>query len=124
MTDTPPTPDDDIDPVPLSEPGPGAAATGADQGPDDAPDPSDEDRKALLIRAVFMILFAILLNIAGWLLGAVTVLQFLWMFFARERNARLSSFGAAIGAWMAQVAQFQSAASEEKPFPWKPWPSA
>ncbi len=84
--------------------------------------PSDstetEGRKQIWLRGLFMVIFAILFNIAQGLLVACAVVQFLWMLFAKERNRAVADFGEGLGRWMQAVARFQSGASEDKPFPW------
>jgi hypothetical protein len=39
-----------------------------------------------------------------------------------ERNVFLAQLGYALSLWMADAARFLSGDSEDKPFPWKPWP--
>lgn len=73
-------------------------------------------------RGAIMVLFLICFSIAHWVLYAVTVVQFLWMLIASERNAFLASFGRSLGLWLAETAWFLSGDTEERPFPWRPWP--
>ena len=75
------------------------------------------------MRGLTSILFMILFSIANSLLGILTVVQFFWMLLTGERNVALMDFGASIGRWMSQVADFQAARTEERPFPWAPWPA-
>jgi len=74
-------------------------------------------------RGLFMLLFAIAFGIGQIVLNAIAVVQFLWLLFTREPNRRLSQFGLSLSKWLAEVAQFQCCATEEKPFPWRDWPS-
>ncbi len=73
-------------------------------------------------RGLFALIFIVLFAVAETLLTIVAVVQFGWMLFYRAPNARLRDFGVSLGAWMAQVARFQAAQSEDKPFPWADWP--
>jgi hypothetical protein len=75
-------------------------------------------------RGLIMLLFAIAFSIGQVVLNAVTVVQFLWLLFAGVPNRFLRGFGASLSAWLAAVARFMTCASEEKPFPWQPWPNA
>ena len=95
-----------------------------------APNPRDEDAKEqvmddrsydgnIWMRGLFMLILAFMFGIAEFILGAFAILQFLWMLFAKERNKFLADAGQAIGAWLHAVAQFQTGATDEKPFPWR-----
>jgi hypothetical protein len=74
------------------------------------------------MRGVYMIVLAILFAIAETVLLAVAVIQFAWMIVYRDRQPALASFGAALGAWLREVARYQSAQTEQRPFPWADWP--
>jgi hypothetical protein len=45
-----------------------------------------------------------------------------WLLVTGGRNVHLAAFGASLSAWASQVVRFVSCASEERPFPWAPWP--
>ena len=45
-----------------------------------------------------------------------------WLLFTREPNNHLARFGNSLVIWLADVARFQTCATDEKPFPWRPWP--
>lgn len=81
------------------------------------------DRRGIVLRGLTSILFMILFSFANSLLGILTVVQWFWMLLSGDRNVALMDFGAAIGRWMAQVADFQAARTDERPFPWSPWPA-
>ncbi len=82
------------------------------------------ESKQTWLRGLFMLLFIILFGIAETVLALMAVVQFFWLLFAKEPNAFLRDFGASLGRWMRDVANFQTGGTEEKPFPWKNWPSA
>ncbi|HBN32189.1 MAG: DUF4389 domain-containing protein [Rhodobacterales bacterium] len=87
-------------------------------------DKSDEHYKAepsIWMRGLFMLIFAVFFGLAETVLLAIAVVQFLWMIFAKEKNQALADFGVSVGKWLSQVAAFQTAATEEKPFPWGKW---
>lgn len=88
-------------------------------------DPQQErgESGSIWMRGLTSILFMILLNVANSLLGVLTVIQFFWMLITSERNLALKDFGASIGRWMGEVAAFQAAETDERPFPWAPWPA-
>lgn len=74
------------------------------------------------IRLLFMILFAFLYALAELVIVAVVVLQFFFVLFTREKNDRLLDLGEDLGVYIFQMLQFQTFNSEEKPFPFGPWP--
>lgn len=84
-------------------------------GEQDEPDQDD----SLLWRLLYMVLIAIMINLAQTVLVVVTVVQFVIMMISdRKPNERLADFGTDLGIWIAKAARFQTAASEVKPWPW------
>jgi hypothetical protein len=73
-------------------------------------------------RGLFMLFFAIAFSIAQMVLSAMTMVQFVWLLATRQRNENLARFGESLSTWLAGVARFQSCTSDDKPFPWRPWP--
>ena len=88
---------------------------------DDTDTTAASQNQAIWLRGLAMLIFAVLLYIAIWVLMAATLLQFLWMLFAGERNRPIADFGDSLSKWLAATARFQSGASEDKPFPWSAW---
>ena len=81
-------------------------------------------KRPIFMRGLFMLLLMIAFGIAQGLLWLVAIVQFLWLLFAGEPNAFLGRFGSSLALWLGETARFVSCASEIKPFPWAPWPSA
>lgn len=102
------TPEAENEPVPLPEPG-------ADETE------SYEPPESPWVRGLYMLVFAVLFEVAKWVLLVATVLQFLWLLISKERNAYIAEFGDSLSKWLASVARFQTAATEDKPFPWARW---
>jgi Domain of unknown function (DUF4389) len=73
-------------------------------------------------RGVFMLLFAIAFGIGQMVLNTMAVVQFLWLLVTRQRNEYLARFGVSLSNWFGEVSRFQSCSSDDKPFPWRPWP--
>ena len=87
---------------------------------DDRP-PADVGLKDLLPRILWIVIIAMLVSVAQSLLFAVSVLQVIIMVASKGRpNEELGDFGAMIGAWVAKATRYQSAASDQKPWPWTP----
>jgi hypothetical protein len=88
------------------------------KAPEDKPSASD-----VWMRGLFMLLFIAGFAIGQWLLNLLAIVQFVWLLIYREPNEFLARFGNSLSIWLAEVGRFQSCASDEKPFPWSPWPS-
>ena len=80
------------------------------------------DRRPIWIRGAFMIFFLIAFGIAQGLLALTAVVQFLSLLIAGKPNVFLTNFGRSLGLWLGETARFQSAATDERPFPWAAWP--
>lgn len=81
---------------------------------DDEPRPSEIWPRVLWI---FVIVFMI--SVAQTILLVVAVLQVIIMLTSKGKpNEELADFGCMVGAWVAKAARFQSAASDQKPWPW------
>lgn len=75
----------------------------------------------LWLRLLFMVLVAILMGVAQTVLHVVTLIQFITMLMDKGRpNASIAAFGASLGQWLSKAARFQTAQTEDKPWPWSP----
>lgn len=74
------------------------------------------------LRLVFMVLFVILLEIAGVVILATIVLQFLFAIITGSPNDNLRQLGSQIASYIYQTLQFLIYNTEEKPFPFAEWP--
>jgi len=79
---------------------------------------------AVWMRGLYMLLLALAFGVAQTLLCVTAIAQFLWLLFAGEGNGQLTRFGVSLARWLSEAARFLTLASEAKPFPWAPWPSA
>ncbi len=75
-------------------------------------------------RGLFMLICAILYNIAEMVLVAVAISQFLFKLFTGNENQQLKTLGRGLSIFFYQTMQFLTFNSEEKPFPFSPWPDA
>ena len=83
------------------------------------------ETESLWMRLVWIIILSLLIPIAQSVLTAATVLQFVLMVLhGKKPNTQVAWFGHALGDWLAQAARFQTAASEDKPWPWAPFTDA
>jgi len=86
-----------------------------------APDSKPTGRDVWM-RGLFMLIFMIGFAVGQWLLNLLAVIQFLWLLFAAEPNRFVVAFGSSLAQWLREVGHFLVCATDEKPFPWKPWP--
>lgn len=93
----------------------------SDEKPDQ-PSPEADARQAVFIRALFMILFVIIYYVAEWLVVAVAVFQFVVVLITAKPNPNLTAFGEGLSRFVYQTARFLTFNTEEKPFPFSPWP--
>lgn len=73
-------------------------------------------------RGLFILLFVFLLVIARVVTGAVVVIQFLFTVFSGQSNENLRYFGASLATFIYQTLLFVTYNSDNKPFPFAPWP--
>lgn len=75
----------------------------------------------LWLRLLWMILIGAMLGVAQTVLQITAIIQFILMVTRHGRpNAELAWFGTRMGDWMAKAVRYQTAADDEKPWPWTP----
>ena len=79
--------------------------------------------KTTWIRGLYILLFAIFYSIAEILVIAVVLFQFLSTLLTGNNNLQLLRFGRQLSDFVRQLLMFITYNSEEKPFPFGPWPS-
>ncbi len=78
--------------------------------------------KGTWMRLVYMILFAVIFNVAEVVTWAVVFIQFLFKLFSGSANERLQVFGGRLAAYLREIVVFLTFHSEHKPYPFAPWP--
>jgi len=73
-------------------------------------------------RGLFMVLFTLFYSVAEIVLAAVVIYQFVSAVFTGGVNVRLQTFGQALASYIYQVVQYLCFNSEERPYPFAPWP--
>lgn len=76
-----------------------------------------------LIRLVFMVIFAALLQVAIMVLWPVVALQFAFALISGKDNDGLRQFGKSLSTFVHQILDFLTYNTEAKPFPFQDWPS-
>jgi len=87
------------------------------------PEPPRDDPPAdpLGWRLLWMLIIAAMLSIAQTVHIAAAVVQFILMLTQGGKpNTELAWFGKRLGDWMAKAVRYQTAADDEKPWPWTP----
>jgi hypothetical protein len=74
------------------------------------------------IRGLFILLFAVIYSLAEILIVAVVVFQFLSTLLTAKNNHQLLRLGRSLSEFVKQVLLFVTYNTEEKPFPFGPWP--
>lgn len=82
------------------------------------PEPGATPKGSIWMRGLMMLIFAMLISLAQTILHMLTVLQFVLMLIDKGKpNARIAEFGKSLGGWLAKAAQFQTAQTESRPWP-------
>src|SRR5580658_4727188 len=75
------------------------------------------------MRFVYLVVFGIAFYLSIGLTFAASVFQFLAKLFSGASFEGLAEFGDNLGAYQAQVTRYLTFASDDKPFPFAPFPS-
>ena len=75
-------------------------------------------------RLVHMILFVVVFNVAELVVAFVVVVQFAFKLITGEANQQLAEFGDGLAAFFRQMIAFLTFRTDDKPFPFAPWPQA
>ncbi|GAA5316022.1 MAG: hypothetical protein AseanaTS_12270 [Candidatus Pelagadaptatus aseana] len=76
-----------------------------------------------LIRLVFMLVYAFLLQVALMVLWPVVVVQFGFALFTGSDNEQVRGFAKSLGMFVRQTMDFLTYNTDEKPFPFEDWPT-
>lgn len=82
-----------------------------------------QDRN-IWIRALFMVLFGVVMMITQWLVFLIAFVQFISRLLTGNVNLELRDLGDRIGAYLHQIVAFQTFHTEERPYPFAPFPPA
>lgn len=81
-------------------------------------------RGSTWMRLVFMIICAMLYQVAEFVVGVVIVVQFFWVLFTGATNPGLVETGQSLSTYAYQVLRYLTFNTEERPFPFDlRWPS-
>jgi len=74
-------------------------------------------------RFMYMVAFAFALQMGELVLMGIVIFQFAKYLLNGEPNQRLSRFSESLASYVYAVIRFLTFASDDKPFPFAPWPS-
>ncbi|MBB6523376.1 DUF4389 domain-containing protein [Pseudoteredinibacter isoporae] len=75
------------------------------------------------IRLVFMVIYSITLKLALLVLGLVAVVQFFIALIQGQANSDIIKFSESCAQFVLQSWRFLTFVSEDKPFPFRDWPT-
>jgi len=78
--------------------------------------------KGTWLRVIYMILFAVIFNVAELVTGVVVVIQFLFKLVTGKANAQLQNFGQNLATYFQQMVGFLTYHTEDMPYPFGDWP--
>jgi hypothetical protein len=80
------------------------------------------ERESILLRILWMLLFALVWQFAELLLAGVVLVQLGYRLFYGAPSAALLAFGDSLSQYLAQIGRFGTFNSDEKPWPLADWP--
>lgn len=78
--------------------------------------------KSTWMRALYMLLFAIIYSVSEIVLTAVVIFQFFTVLFTRKANERLLKLGQSLATFIYQIIQYLTFISDDRPYPFGAWP--
>ena len=76
------------------------------------------------LRFLFMVIYSVLIWLAGLVGTFVVILGFLWVLFTGEVNKQLRQAGQGIASYIYQIVRYLTFNTDSKPFPFgESWPS-
>jgi hypothetical protein len=79
--------------------------------------------ESIVLRILWMLVFALVWQVAQFLLGALVVVQLIYRLVYGAPNLSLMNFGDSLSQFLAQIGRFGSFHSEQKPWPFADWPT-
>jgi len=79
-------------------------------------------RTSTWVRGLYMLLFALIYSIAEILVAFIAIFQFFALLIAGRPMDRLVEFGDDLTVFVYEILQFVTFNSEDKPYPFGPWP--
>lgn len=87
-------------------------------------DANAAERQSIVLRIIWMLLFAIGWQVAEVLLLVVVLFQLGYRLIYGAPNAALLGFGDSLSQYLAQIGRFETFNTDHKPWPFASWPAA
>lgn len=81
------------------------------------------ERESLILRAVWMLLFFLVWQLAELVLLVVVLLQLVVRLVKGQPDAGLQAFGDSLSQYIAQIGRFGTFNTDHKPWPLSDWPA-
>ena len=88
-----------------------------------AAESTDLSRHSAWIRLLYLVLYAVILNVTEGITFIVAVVQFIFHLFTGGPNARLAELGEGLAAYVREVVAFLTYHTNALPFPFGRWPA-
>lgn len=92
--------------------------------PGDTPLQDNLTAKQTWIRGLLMVLFYAIYKVAELLLVVIAIFQFVSTLVTGAPSEALKSFGASLSRLFYDIMQYLTCNTDERPFPFGPWPAA
>lgn len=79
-------------------------------------------RSEIWMRGLYMLLFVLVYSLAELVIAALVVVQFVIVLFTGRGNENLVRLGNNLSMYVYQIFRFQTFNSEDRPYPFGPWP--
>lgn len=79
--------------------------------------------KGTWTRGFYLILFILFFEITKTLLFTVVIFQFIWNLLTKSSNTQVQKLSASLSKYIFEITKYLSYQTNEKPFPFKEWPS-
>ncbi len=79
-------------------------------------------RGDIWVRALYMVLFGIAFGLTRVIIVFVVIFQFVTILFTGRTNEPLLQFGKNLSVFIFEILEFQTFNTEQRPFPFSPWP--
>lgn len=76
------------------------------------------------VRGLFIVIYGIIFYVLFWIIWLVVIFQFLMNVVMGSLNPNIINFSKGLTSYAFQILQYVTFQSEERPWPFGPWPSA
>ncbi|WPO98588.1 DUF4389 domain-containing protein [Pseudomonas sp. HR96] len=84
--------------------------------------PREPEHETLALRILWMLVFALVWQVAQFLLGALVLVQLVYRLVYGAPSGGLMNFGDSLSQYLAQIGRFGSFHTDVKPWPFAEWP--